>query len=77
MAVSPHQYHWSAERKMVSGKGKVNARGKFCWDKYWTMRRQEYELKGLRWIVDYDAKEYAPSWCRRVLDIVSQEQYVT
>jgi polygalacturonase len=41
---------------MVSGEGKVNARGKFCWDKYWTMRKQEYEPKGLRWIVDYDAK---------------------
>jgi polygalacturonase len=41
---------------MVSGQGKVNARGKFCWDKYWTMRKQEYEPKGLRWIVDYDAK---------------------
>jgi polygalacturonase len=40
---------------MVSGEGKVNAQGKFCWDKYWTMRR-EYEPKGLRWIVDYDAK---------------------
>ncbi|TDH26468.1 glycoside hydrolase family 28 protein [Segetibacter sp. 3557_3] len=39
----------------VSGQGKVNARGKFCWDKYWAMRR-EYEPKGLRWIVDYDAK---------------------
>jgi polygalacturonase len=40
---------------MVSGDGKINAQGKFCWDKYWTMRR-EYEAKGLRWIVDYDAK---------------------
>ncbi|HEY1021925.1 MAG TPA: glycosyl hydrolase family 28 protein [Flavisolibacter sp.] len=40
---------------MVSGEGKVNAQGKFCWDKYWAMRR-EYEPKGLRWIVDYDAK---------------------
>ena len=39
----------------VSGAGKVNAQGKFCWDKYWAMRR-EYEPKGLRWIVDYDAK---------------------
>lgn len=39
----------------VSGKGKINAQGKFCWDKYWAMRR-EYEPKGLRWIVDYDAK---------------------
>ena len=40
---------------MVSGEGKVNAQGKFCWDKYWTMRK-DYEAKGLRWIVDYDAK---------------------
>lgn len=39
----------------VTGAGKINAEGKFCWDKYWTMRR-EYEPKGLRWIVDYDAK---------------------
>lgn len=40
---------------LVSGEGKVNAQGKFCWDKYWAMRK-EYEAKGLRWIVDYDAK---------------------
>jgi polygalacturonase len=40
---------------VVSGEGKVNAQGKFCWDKYWAMRK-EYEPKGLRWIVDYDAK---------------------
>lgn len=40
---------------MISGEGKVNAQGKFCWDKYWAMRR-DYEAKGLRWIVDYDAK---------------------
>lgn len=39
----------------VTGEGAIDARGKFCWDKYWTMRR-EYEKKGLRWIVDYDAK---------------------
>lgn len=39
----------------VSGEGKVNARGKFCWDKYWAMRK-EYDAKGLRWVVDYDAK---------------------
>jgi polygalacturonase len=39
----------------VSGDGKVDAQGKFCWDKYWAMRR-DYEPKGLRWIVDYDAK---------------------
>ncbi|HEX6181270.1 MAG TPA: glycosyl hydrolase family 28 protein [Chitinophagaceae bacterium] len=40
---------------MISGEGKINAQGKFCWDKYWAMRK-EYEAKGLRWIVDYDAK---------------------
>lgn len=39
----------------VTGEGKINAQGKFCWDKYWAMRK-EYEPKGLRWIVDYDAK---------------------
>ncbi len=40
----------------ITGDGTVNARGKPFWDKYWTMRRQEYEPKGLRWIVDYDCK---------------------
>jgi polygalacturonase len=39
----------------VTGQGIVNARGKFCWDKYWAMRK-EYDAKGLRWIVDYDVK---------------------
>ena len=39
----------------VTGTGSINARGKFCWDKYRAMRK-EYEAKGLRWIVDYDAK---------------------
>ncbi len=39
----------------VTGSGTVNARGKFCWDLYWNMRK-EYDQKGLRWIVDYDAK---------------------
>jgi len=40
----------------VTGEGTVHARGKPFWDKYWTMRREEYEPKGLRWIVDYDCK---------------------
>lgn len=44
-----------ASNAAVTGKGVVNARGKFCWDKYWAMRK-EYDAKGLRWIVDYDAK---------------------
>jgi polygalacturonase len=39
----------------ITGDGTVNAQGKFCWDKYWAMRK-EYDAKGLRWIVDYDAK---------------------
>jgi polygalacturonase len=39
----------------LTGEGIVNARGKFCWDKYWNMRK-EYDKKGLRWVVDYDAK---------------------
>jgi polygalacturonase len=39
----------------ITGEGIVNARGKFCWDKYWAMRK-DYDTKGLRWIVDYDAK---------------------
>ena len=44
------------ENAAITGDGVVNARGKPFWDKYWTMRRQEYEPKGLRWIVDYDCK---------------------
>jgi len=39
----------------ITGDGIVNARGKFCWDKYWATRK-EYDAKGLRWIVDYDVK---------------------
>ena len=45
----------NAKNAAVTGKGIINARGKFCWDKYWTMRK-DYDAKGLRWIVDYDAK---------------------
>jgi len=44
-----------AKNVAVTGNGIVNARGKFCWDKYWAMRK-DYDTKGLRWIVDYDAK---------------------
>jgi len=39
----------------ITGQGIINAQGKTFWDKYWTMRK-EYEPKGLRWVVDYDAK---------------------
>jgi len=44
-----------AKKAALTGEGTVNARGKFCWDKYWNMRKT-YDPKGLRWIVDYDAK---------------------
>jgi polygalacturonase len=44
-----------AKNAAITGEGMVDARGKFCWDKYWAMRK-EYDPKGLRWIVDYDAK---------------------
>ncbi|HZE85910.1 MAG TPA: glycosyl hydrolase family 28 protein, partial [Puia sp.] len=43
------------KKAAITGEGKVNARGKFCWDKYWAMRK-DYDARGLRWIVDYDAK---------------------
>lgn len=43
------------KKAALTGEGTVNAQGKFCWDKYWAMRK-EYDPKGLRWIVDYDAK---------------------
>lgn len=55
----------------VSGGGKVNAQGKFCWDKYWSMRR-EYEQKGLRWIVDYDAKRVRTFLVQSSSDITLQ-----
>lgn len=45
----------NAKNAKITGDGIVNARGKFCWDKYWAMRK-DYDAKGLRWIVDYDAK---------------------
>ena len=38
----------------ISGKGVVDGDGKIWWDKYWKMRREEYEPKGIRWAVDYD-----------------------
>jgi len=40
----------------ITGKGTIHAQGKPFWEKYWKMRREEYEPKGLRWIVDYDCK---------------------
>ncbi|MEO5564310.1 MAG: glycosyl hydrolase family 28 protein [Chitinophagaceae bacterium] len=56
----------------VSGKGKINAQGKFCWDKYWAMRR-EYEPRGLRWVVDYDAKRVRTFLVQSSSDITLKE----
>jgi polygalacturonase len=39
----------------ISGEGTVNSQGKYFWDKYWEMRKI-YEPKGLRWVVDQEAK---------------------
>ncbi len=43
------------EKASISGSGLINAQGKPFWEKYWAMRK-EYDAKGLRWIIDYDAK---------------------
>jgi polygalacturonase len=52
----------------ITGIGTINARGKFCWDKYWAMRK-EYEPKGLRWIVDYDAKRVRTILVQNATDV--------
>ena len=40
----------------LTGKGTVDGDGKIWWDRYWKMRREEYEPKGIRWAVDYDCQ---------------------
>jgi polygalacturonase len=39
----------------LTGEGIIDGQGKPFWDGYWA-KRKEYESKGLRWIVDYDAQ---------------------
>ncbi|RZL02926.1 MAG: glycoside hydrolase family 28 protein, partial [Hymenobacter sp.] len=39
----------------ITGAGTVDGQGKPFWDKYWAMRK-DYDAKGLRWIIDYDAQ---------------------
>jgi len=56
----------------ITGKGIVNARGKFCWDKYWAMRK-EYDAKGLRWIVDYDVKRVRTVLVQNSEDVTVKE----
>jgi len=41
---------------VIEGDGIIDGQGKVFWDYYWDLRRNNYEPKGLRWIVDYDAK---------------------
>ncbi len=45
----------------IGGKGTVDGDGQIWWDKYWKMRREEYEPKGLRWAVDYDSNSRSRS----------------
>jgi polygalacturonase len=40
----------------ITGKGSVDGDGSVFWDRYWKMRREEYEPKGIRWAVDYDCQ---------------------
>ncbi|GGB21419.1 glycosyl hydrolase [Puia dinghuensis] len=60
-----------AKKAAITGEGTVNARGKFCWDKYWNMRKT-YDPKGLRWIVDYDAKRVRTLLVQNAEDITVQ-----
>jgi len=59
------------KKAAVTGEGTVDAQGKFCWDKYWAMRK-EYDPKGLRWIVDYDAKRVRTLLIQDAADITVQ-----
>ena len=40
----------------ISGGGTIDGRGQKWWDKYWKLRREDYEPRGLRWAADYDAE---------------------
>jgi len=40
----------------ISGGGTIDGRGEKWWDKYWKLRRDDYEPRGLRWASDYDAQ---------------------
>ncbi|WP_405380008.1 glycoside hydrolase family 28 protein [Maribacter sp. LLG6340-A2] len=46
----------NANNVQIDGDGLVNGQGKVFWDYYWDLRKNDYEPRGLRWIVDYDAK---------------------
>lgn len=40
----------------ISGGGTIDGRGEKWWAKYWKLRRDDYEARGLRWASDYDAE---------------------
>jgi unsaturated rhamnogalacturonyl hydrolase len=44
------------ENVRIGGGGTIDGRGERWWDLYWDMRRNDYEPRGLRWAVDYDAQ---------------------
>ncbi len=39
----------------IYGEGAIDGSGKMWWDRFWKMR-DDYDKKGLRWVVDYDCK---------------------
>lgn len=41
---------------VIGGDGTIDGQGKVFWDYYWDLRNNDYDPRGLRWIVDYDAK---------------------
>jgi len=40
----------------ISGGGTIDGRGEKWWAKYWKLRLEDYEPRGLRWASDYDAE---------------------
>ena len=40
----------------ISGGGTIDGRGEKWWTRYWELRREDYEPRGLRWASDYDAQ---------------------
>jgi len=56
----------------ISGSGLINAQGKPFWDYYWNLRKG-YDPKGLRWIVDYDAKRPRTVLIESASDVVVKD----
>jgi polygalacturonase len=63
------------DKASISGKGVINAQGKPFWEYYWNLRK-EYEPKGLRWIVDYDAKRPRTILVESAKDVVIKDIHV-